>query len=190
MQPVLRGRKLYWHRRNPFAPPPPNANLNVQAKYFPLQSGTRFVFEVSFERLDATELGALIEALDFPAGAAHKLGLGKPFGLGSVRIDIDWSSSEIQQDQDRYRCLGSRFRRPTECTETQQRCRACFRSAVSRGRGDFESLEHVRAFRAMTSFEQPRDPRAIGYMELKAPNETASYRMKPILLKPLQIPKE
>jgi CRISPR-associated protein (TIGR03986 family) len=188
--PVLRGRKLYWHRQQPVAPPPPNANPKVQARYFPLPAQTVFEFSLTFERLDAIELGALVEALELPVGAAHKLGLGKPFGLGSVRVDLDLNRSRVQADRARYGSIRSRFGQQGDCSKILGECRMAFRNAVVARRGDrnFEDLTHVREFRVMTNFVKPRDPKAIGYMALKADNQTVSYRMKPILPKPLEIP--
>ena len=187
--PVLRGRKLYWHRQRPSAPPPPNANVNVQAKYFPLAAQTKFSFSITFERLDKIELGALFEALELPAGAAHKLGLGKAFGLGSIRVDIDESQTVVQSDRDRYRHLRERFSPGRGGRQLLEACRKDFRDAITalRGGHDFEALTHVREFRVMTDFAKPRDPLSISYMKLKAPREV-SYGMKPILRKPLEIP--
>lgn len=186
-QPILRGRKLYWHRHTPYAPPPPNTNQNVQARYHPLNAGAQFAFDVCFESLDETELGALMEGLALPEGAAHKLGLGKPFGLGSVRVEIDWKHSQVQADRDRYRSLRSRCTPIASSDAIIANSKAAFRKAVTQGKGDFESLAHVREFRAMTSFESPRDPNAIRYMELRGANGAPSYQMKPILRPPLDV---
>ena len=188
--PVLRGRKLYWHRKTPVAPLPPNQNSNVQSRYFPLAATTAFEFSIAFERLDCVELGALLEALELPEGAAHKLGLGKAFGLGSVRVDIDQARTIVQEDRVRYSGLRARFEVAGGSKDLLDECQKKFRRAVTELRGgqEFESLIHVREFRTMTNFKNPRDPRKIGYMELKAGNDTVSYGMKPILRKPLEIP--
>jgi CRISPR-associated protein (TIGR03986 family) len=58
------------------------------------QPGTRFRFAIRFARLRPWELGALLAVLEphrlAPEGKAddyaHKLGLGRPLGMGSVRI--------------------------------------------------------------------------------------------------------
>jgi len=52
----------------------------------PVRSGAIFKGRIRFENLSKVELGALLFALDLPEGHAHKLGMGKPIGLGSVRI--------------------------------------------------------------------------------------------------------
>jgi hypothetical protein len=162
----------------------------VQARYFPLPKNTEFEFSVTFERLNAVELGALVEALELPSGAAHKLGLGKAFGLGSVRVELDLKRSSVQADRTRYGSIRSRFCQQGDCSEILGESRKAFRDAVValRGGQDFEALTHVKEFRVMTDFARPRDPNAISYMELKANNDTPSYRKKSILRKPLEIP--
>ncbi|HMP93338.1 MAG TPA: TIGR03986 family CRISPR-associated RAMP protein [Phnomibacter sp.] len=45
-----------------------------------------FQGRIRFENLSDVELGALVAALDLPQECAHKIGMGKPLGLGSIRI--------------------------------------------------------------------------------------------------------
>ncbi|NTW15913.1 MAG: TIGR03986 family CRISPR-associated RAMP protein [Syntrophaceae bacterium] len=52
----------------------------------PVKKNVVFNGRVRFENLSDIELGALLAALDLPEGCAHKLGMGKPLGLGSVII--------------------------------------------------------------------------------------------------------
>jgi len=52
----------------------------------PMETGSTFKGRIHFENLSTVELGALLFALDLDKGMAHKLGLGKPTGLGSVRL--------------------------------------------------------------------------------------------------------
>lgn len=51
-----------------------------------LPEGTRFKAVIRFENLTPVELGALLFALDLPPYCCHKIGMGKPLGLGSVKI--------------------------------------------------------------------------------------------------------
>jgi CRISPR-associated protein (TIGR03986 family) len=72
-------------------------------------AGSRFRCTLRFDSLRPWELGALLAALDpalleatfglpkHPKGYAHKLGYGKPLGLGSVRVKLDaarWQSND------------------------------------------------------------------------------------------------
>jgi hypothetical protein len=97
---VLRGRKFYWHH------PPgskyyedPQGNSQVEL----LPKDTEFSFCVEFMNLNEIELGLLIYSLELDGiqgNMAHKIGMGKPIGLGSVKIVIQ--SCDIQSSISRY----------------------------------------------------------------------------------------
>jgi CRISPR-associated protein (TIGR03986 family) len=100
---AIRGHKLYWHRwgegglsevkepqnqeallRDLKGPAPKDKQHTVIR---PVRTGVTFSGRIRFENLTALELGALLSALQLPEGCCHKLGMGKPLGLGSVRIE-------------------------------------------------------------------------------------------------------
>jgi CRISPR/Cas system CSM-associated protein Csm3 (group 7 of RAMP superfamily) len=89
--PKLRGRKLYWHRKNIMLDPTTNFG-SQRTEIRPVSTGKKFKFEVGFDRVTQTELETLLWALTFGehkathATHAHKLGHAKPYGYGSVRI--------------------------------------------------------------------------------------------------------
>lgn len=107
---TLRGHKLYWHRG-----PSSQADIEVEDDYVrdvvmgrqepvpgrnasekqytqikPVAAGVTFTFDIRFENLSDTELGAILWALQLPGEQGgeyrHKLGMGKPLGMGSVHI--------------------------------------------------------------------------------------------------------
>jgi CRISPR-associated protein (TIGR03986 family) len=97
----IRGNKLYWHSNSNWRNPEiiatdQNKNeliikaLKLKNEQFTvgevLKSGSTFKGRIRFENLTEEELGALLFVLDLPKDCAHKLGMGKPIGLGSVRI--------------------------------------------------------------------------------------------------------
>jgi len=92
---VIRGHKLYWHqggrtRRDiEDANAPPTSTQHTQFK--PLKAGVRFKFRIYFENLSDRELGALCWTLH-PLGDpgkeyCHHLGMGKPLGMGAVKLE-------------------------------------------------------------------------------------------------------
>ena len=54
----------------------------------PIPTGSEFWFHIDFDNLDDTELNLLCYALAPNAGYRHRLGLGKPLGLGLCRIEV------------------------------------------------------------------------------------------------------
>lgn len=95
----VRGYKFYWHK----AAPDWQANQNELAedakrvekgqepltkKMTPLKAGSKFTSRIRFKNLSAIELGALMMIFDLNGAktAAYKIGQGKPFGFGSLKI--------------------------------------------------------------------------------------------------------
>ena len=77
------GRKFYLH-----ADP---KNVLAHKGAIPItvvNEGAKFHFRIDFENLTGSELNMLMFALALEEKWCHKLGYGKPFGLGSVKISI------------------------------------------------------------------------------------------------------
>lgn len=58
-------------------------------KIRPVRTGAEFRFRVHFENLTSEELGQLVNSIRPTPASRFKVGLGKPLGLGTVRLDID-----------------------------------------------------------------------------------------------------
>ncbi|MBK1620149.1 TIGR03986 family CRISPR-associated RAMP protein [Lamprobacter modestohalophilus] len=94
---VLRGTKRYWHQgprtTAQLAEHPSKLKLDSKqhTRMRPIAPTKSFVFRVRFDNLSDIELGALCWALH-PRGHQgkeyrHQLGMGKPLGMGSIRLD-------------------------------------------------------------------------------------------------------
>lgn len=88
----LRGFKFYWHRRSvtgvendPRAVPEQQRKTRTVIR--PVKPGIRFAGRIRFDNLTPEELGALLVALELKASMRHKIGMVRPFGYGSIRID-------------------------------------------------------------------------------------------------------
>lgn len=88
----IRGHKFYWHRTgNDWVDNDNVKDHNAEpddqhTKIRPVKNDVNFKGRIRFENLSKIELGALLFALDLPDGCCHKLGMGKPLGLGSIKI--------------------------------------------------------------------------------------------------------
>ncbi len=88
----IAGRKFYFHHTD--YPRPENRLIPIgdTGRYRnqhirPLDTGTEFSARLDFTNLEADEFAALLLAIDMQWDMRHKIGYGKPIGLGSVRID-------------------------------------------------------------------------------------------------------
>jgi len=85
----MRGRKFYWHNLKEsykFAEDMPRT-----IKIHPLKSGKKFSFKVYFNNIGESELEKLLWVLTigFSEEHGHKIGMGKPLGFGSIRVDVE-----------------------------------------------------------------------------------------------------
>lgn len=103
---IIRGFKRYWHKKpnqkeifeenyeiknNEVFGKSKNGNDEGQKSsqhtiISPVKQGTKFISRIYFENLSKLELGALLSALSLPESKRHKLGMGKPLGLGTICI--------------------------------------------------------------------------------------------------------
>ena len=89
----IAGRKFYFHHAR--EPHTVNGLLEIRDtgryrnQYIePLDSGTEFSARVDFTNLEADEFAALLLAIAMEPDMRHKIGYGKPIGLGTIRIDV------------------------------------------------------------------------------------------------------
>jgi CRISPR/Cas system CSM-associated protein Csm3 (group 7 of RAMP superfamily) len=104
------GRKFYFHQAAPnttIQPTPftkkviPLEGLNAQG-----EAQTIFDFDVTFSNLTDDEYSILVFSLTLTEGMRHKVGSGKPHGLGTVRIEIlELSQTDANR---RYRGLAAK----------------------------------------------------------------------------------
>ncbi|MGI8914183.1 MAG: TIGR03986 family type III CRISPR-associated RAMP protein [Chloroflexota bacterium] len=98
---TVRGHKLYWHRQGapwkaeeatPGEAPASDAAADAERRALqperiqPVAPKRRFLGRLRFENLTDIELGALLFVVQLPPDCRHRLGQGKPLGLGSVQL--------------------------------------------------------------------------------------------------------
>jgi len=107
----IRGYKLYWHKsgdENNWKENPNQIRENdtQHTKVKPIKPKKMFSGRIRFENLTFVELGALLFSFDLPQGCHHKIGMGKPLGLGSIKIT---PKLYLSKRTDRYNNLYSEW---------------------------------------------------------------------------------
>ena len=101
----IRGRKFYWHSEfkgaDPGAERPARTQRNATMQL--VKAGETFLFQVYYDRITDTELKELIWTLTLGENTAdsrrcHKIGHGKPLGLGSAKIVIDRQQERLAEN--------------------------------------------------------------------------------------------
>ena len=99
---VIRGHKLYWHQGSSpdiWHPAPDDAPETQITRIRPVKHSKVFKFKIEFENLSSTELGALLWVLDIAQQDEYRLslGMGKPLGMGAIKIEHEVYLSERTQ---------------------------------------------------------------------------------------------
>jgi hypothetical protein len=155
----IRGRKFYWRtetRADPDSGMPQRGKYRkhqsdaLASKVALIPAGTVFTGRIAFDNLDAEDYGSLLAALDpRKLGAAGEdgwgqtvlsVGGGRPFGFGSVRIDVE--PVRVQAAGERYLGEPAEVKPPTP----EEAVRA-FRDAVPAGASaNWQALRHALTF--------------------------------------------
>ncbi|MBL8152955.1 MAG: TIGR03986 family CRISPR-associated RAMP protein [Anaerolineae bacterium] len=136
-------------------------NRTIQNYY---DEGTTWTFHIDFDSLQPVELGALLWTLELNFGdqrGFHRIGYGKPLGLGSVTIDVDDIS--IYDAAVRYAGDGSQDGRDT--TIDKDACVRAFTTTMAALYGrPFDELAPIRDLKALLT--PRRDELPIHYPRL------------------------
>ena len=127
------GRKRYLHHPDSqvqaghWRSDEPSKRANLKLRCAPIAAGQTFRFHVDFENLSAAELTLLEYALAPGVRFQHRLGLGKPLGLGSLTLCIEgvylidrlarYSAESLAAPANRY----DRVWRPTHTPSVEAR---------------------------------------------------------------------
>jgi CRISPR-associated protein (TIGR03986 family) len=180
----LRGRKFYWHqedkgqyRRRSDEETSQNSTLKMI-----LAKDNEFVFTVRFENLEEYELGLLLWSLALEEKMAHKIGMGKPLGLGSVEITID--CLQIITRETRYQKLFQDDGKFQEGITTESnwpdKYAAKFAEWMKKHFGkDFGELKNVKALQRILHYDKD-SPNPVGsphpvHYPLRQNSEDKSY---------------
>ncbi|MFG3384009.1 TIGR03986 family CRISPR-associated RAMP protein [Streptomyces sp. NPDC047999] len=119
--------------------------------------GSTCAFTITVTDLTDIELGALVWLLALPEQHFHRLGLAKPLGFGSVRLDIDPDgTADLRtgwQWRTAYRTLAPDADHPTDDPHTVlDRARQAFEATIATAHGrPAAQTPHLSAFLAVSS---------------------------------------
>ena len=133
----------------------------------PIAVGNSFFFHIDFDNLTDLELGLLLFALEPDRTFHHKLGMGKPLGLGSAKVEI---LGLFPVDRiGRYSVAGLRADRygPATLTKAGRQLRTegnlpkRYSNELALSEGTEELVENVRACLDESKIIAPRAKRAL-----------------------------
>lgn len=155
-------------------------------RLIPVKKEKTFTGYIRFENLSKVELGALLFAIDLPDGCCHKIGMGKPLGLGSIKIK---PTLYLSNRNTRYTDILSEWQNPIQpCNnqdETINDFKDHFQGYILRQLGGTSiiylwQLERMKELKKMLTFPGPEDSKT-DYMPLK------NFKERKVLPKPTEI---
>jgi len=155
----LRGRKFYYHHPSKgwaaYKCPNPEEHRKHLSEVRPLKPGNSFKFWVHFRNLSKAELGLLLYSLVLEDNLRHKLGLGKPLGFGTVKVEC--LSLKVSRDGERYTTLETSDQEETGNLSLYV---GAFHQAVEKLlEKKFDDLENVQKLKKILDPRQaPRNP--------------------------------
>lgn len=220
---VIRGHKLYWHKgevlvddieEQEIDKESPDNDMASEGEAVredkthtlmqPLRTGVCFRFRIYFENLADEELGTLLWVLklpgDDPDSYRHKLGMGKPYGMGSVKLEATLHVTDRQLRPDRSGRYDQLFEGegqwatgevsvPENINISVQSIKAFEQYVLARVCTDqskverLAELERIQTLLRLLEWPGPKDLELTEYMSIE-PNE---YRYRPVLPTPLPI---
>ncbi|HEY9803122.1 MAG TPA: TIGR03986 family CRISPR-associated RAMP protein [Leptolyngbyaceae cyanobacterium] len=195
---VIRGHKLYWHKGSNHDIQHPKSN-EVEEEYKnqikPIKSGKKFNFTIQFENLSNVELGALMWILDIAQNDEYRLslGMGKPLGMGAVKIE---SKLYISKRKARYsKLFNNNSWEIAENLDDNPDYQQMFENYILqhlKQTGRFKDIPRIQMLLAMLNWQKVAAASKTRYMEIKKqedsldgePNE---YKKRRVLPTPLDV---
>lgn len=151
---AIRGNKLYFHKSGQnWEEKNVIKNDNVHTKIKAIKPNKKFSGKIRFENLSNIELGALLQALSLPTNCFHKIGMGKPLGLGSIKITPKlYLSNRIE----RYTSLFSEFENKNECKIDDKInifCNFIKKELKINEKSDFWKIPRIKELNVMLDFK-------------------------------------
>ena len=198
----IRGHKLYWHKGAVLIPEATAEEKESQlTRIIAVKAGVKFRFRVHFENLRDYELGALAWALE-PRGEAgktyrHKLGMGKPLGMGAVAITANLCITERRDRQTgRYARLFAEGRLASGANgDDPRQFVTAFENFIlkeNRIALDKQRLAEVPRIRMLLAMLQWREGTdewldKTRYLSIQHPQHNNEYKERPVLPDPLVV---
>lgn len=156
-RPQLAGWKRY-PVRTQAAPQNTNVSIkgktndNIGSKLFPLQKGATFEADINLHNLHPEELGGLLWALTWgqQTNLRHSLGMGRPFGFGSLKIEVLQLDLRHNSDASQDKNLSSR-KDQAAMTEAIRQLMQPFEQTMEATVGNWASSEQIKELQAMAN---------------------------------------
>ncbi len=189
----IRGYKQYWHRSGTdWVDPGVQDHSQTDDQHTiirPIKDGVTFSGKIRFENLSRVELGALLFALALPDDCCHKLGMGKPLGLGSVEIT---PVLHLSNRETRYTNLAAEWEPSDKQDEKIDDFKKAFQGYVLDKLGensitDLWDVDRMKELKRMLAFNVGSSPNGRPSDDKTKYMELGEFRQRRVLPKPTKV---
>ena len=205
---TLRGHKFYWHKGSITPDDYQASEKDVkehESQYAPavkpIREGQTFKFEINFENLRIEELGALLWVLGKAGDPDYrlKIGMGKPYGLGSVSIESKVSFENRKQRYEKLLAGNTWHCAQEESPQNETDAKTAFaRWLFGNPDASIEQVDHlsrIQELLVMLSWSEHPNPKKTRYMEVDefagrknmVTGEGGHFPKRPVLPTPRQV---
>ncbi|MCF6147688.1 MAG: TIGR03986 family CRISPR-associated RAMP protein [Candidatus Kuenenia sp.] len=163
----------------------------------PVEANNTFTGKIRFENLSDVELGAILFALQLPDGCCHKLGMGKPLGLGSVEIT---PKLFLSKRKDRYETLFAEWEESVPESTSEGENILHFKKKFAEyilgktGQGKTDDpvkklweVDRMKELKTMLDFQNKPDDEKTKYMQIKNEHGKNEFTERKILPRPSEV---
>lgn len=204
---VIRGHKLYWHKpdvkKEDIEENDKTKITKASSQYTkikPIKPGVKFTFDIHFENLSDIELGAILWILQIAAKPEYclSLGMGKPLGMGAVKIEHQLFLNNRQQRYSNLFNSNQWLTGEENQTDTDSKSQVCIdafeKFIVDNIHPDdhpdghdatkLDEIPRIRMLLLMLRCDNPPLADNTRYMTIEPTNE---YKHRPVLPTPFQV---
>ncbi len=203
---VIRGHKLYWHKKEPTITleNPEEVSDTQKTQIKPIKPGVSFQFTIHFENLSEVELGALLWVLDLAQDERYRLslGMGKPLGMGAVKITHQLCLNQRKQGYEKLFADEQWFTgysaEPDSSEPYIEAFDAYIRQAIGATESSLKDMRRIKMLLAMLSWTEAPPSEQTRYLEIERDasqphigtpkkGKVNEYADRPVLPTPLQV---
>ncbi|MBF2028881.1 MAG: TIGR03986 family CRISPR-associated RAMP protein [Oscillatoriales cyanobacterium C42_A2020_001] len=202
---VVRGHKLYWHKPKQIESEADKSVSDTQVSLIkPIKSASSFQFTIHFENLSKVELGALLWVLDLAQDEQYRLslGMGKPLGMGAVKITHKLYLNQRKQRYEKLFADGQWFTGYSAEPDLSKPYIDAFddhiHQAIGAPKSSLKDVRRIKMLLAMLSWNEAPPSNQTRYLEIERDasqphigtpkkGKVNEYADRPVLPTPLQV---
>lgn len=184
---VIRGHKLYWHKKKPTITleNPEKVSDTQKTQIKPIKPGVSFQFTIHFENLRDVELGALLWVLDLAQDEQYRLslGMGKPLGMGAIKIAYKLYLNQRKQRHEKLFADEQWFTGYSAAPDSSEPYIEAFdayiRQAIGATESSLKDVRRIKMLLAMLSWTEAPPSEQTRYLEIECDPKKTTCTVQP-----------